>query len=86
MLYIPLFVKTDTRHLVCRPTLLPAAMAHSGALSPAPFKKRNLSRKILKAKTLLVSSLNKEHECMTKNSNELKNKENCRLNFSFEQS
>ena len=36
MLFIPVFVKTDTRHLVCRTTLLPAAMAHSGALSPAP--------------------------------------------------
>ena len=38
MLYIPIFIKTDTRHLVCRPTLLPAAMAHSGALSPAPSR------------------------------------------------
>ena len=36
MLSIPLFVKTDTRHLVCFPTLLPAAMANSGALPPAP--------------------------------------------------
>ena len=36
MLFIALFVKTDTRHLVCRPTHLPAAMAHSGALAPAP--------------------------------------------------
>ena len=27
MLFIPVFVKTDTRHLVCRPSLLPAAMA-----------------------------------------------------------
>ena len=36
MLSIPLFVKTDTRHLVCSPTLLPAAMANSGALPPAP--------------------------------------------------
>ena len=34
MLFIPLFVKTDTRHLVCRPTHLPAAMAHSGTLAP----------------------------------------------------
>ena len=40
MLFISLFVKTDTRHLVCRPTLLPAAMAHSGALSPAPSRLR----------------------------------------------
>ena len=40
MLFIPLFVKTDTRHLVCRPTHLPAAMAHSGALSPAPSRLR----------------------------------------------
>ena len=31
MLFIALFVKTDTRHLVCRPTHLLAAMAHSGA-------------------------------------------------------
>ena len=36
MLFIALFVKTDTRHLVCPPTNLPAAMAHSGALAPAP--------------------------------------------------
>ena len=40
MLSINLFVKTETRHLVCRPTLLPAAMAHSGALSPAPSRLR----------------------------------------------
>ena len=40
MLSIPLFIKTDTRHLVCRPTLLPAAMAHSGVLSPAPSRLR----------------------------------------------
>ena len=40
MLFIPLFVKTDTRHLVCRPTHLPAAMAHSGALAPAPSRLR----------------------------------------------
>ena len=38
MLFIPVFAKTDTRHLFCRPTLLPAAMAHSGALSPAPSR------------------------------------------------
>ena len=35
MLFIPVFAKTDTRHLVCLPTHLPAAMAHSSALSPA---------------------------------------------------
>ena len=40
MLFIPLFVKTDTRHLVCLPTHLRAAMAHSGALSPAPSRLR----------------------------------------------
>ena len=38
MLFIPVFAKTDTRHLFCRPTLLPAAMADSGALSPAPSR------------------------------------------------
>ena len=36
MLFIPLFIKPDTRNLVCRPTHLPAAMAHSGTLAPAP--------------------------------------------------
>ena len=40
MLFIALFVKTDTRHLVCPPTNLPAAMAHSGALAPAPSRLR----------------------------------------------
>ena len=40
MLFIALLVKTDTRHLVCRPTHLPAAMAHSGALAPAPSRLR----------------------------------------------
>ena len=40
MLFIALFVKTYTRHLVCRPTHLPAAMAYSGALAPAPFRLR----------------------------------------------
>ena len=38
MLFIPVFAKTDTRNTVCRPTLLPAAMAHSGALSPVPSR------------------------------------------------
>ena len=38
MLFIPLFVKPDTRNLVCRPTHLPAAMAYSGALAPAPSR------------------------------------------------
>ena len=33
MLFIALFVKTETRHPVCRPTHLPAAMAPSGALA-----------------------------------------------------
>ena len=37
MLFIPLFVKTDTRHLVCRPTHLPAAMGLSDAFSSGPF-------------------------------------------------
>ena len=40
MLFIALFVKTDTRHLVCRLTHLLAAMAHSGALAPAPSRLR----------------------------------------------
>ena len=40
MLFIALFVKTDSRHLVCRPTHLPAAMAFSGALAPAPSRLR----------------------------------------------
>ena len=40
MLSIPLFIKTDTRHLICRSTLLPAAMAHSGALSHASSRLR----------------------------------------------
>ena len=40
MLFIPLFVKTDTRHPVCRPNHLPAAMEHSGALFPSPFRLR----------------------------------------------
>ena len=38
MLFIALFVTTDTRHLVCPPTHLPEAMAHSGALAPAPSR------------------------------------------------
>ena len=33
MQFIPLFVKTDTTHL-------PAAMVHSGASAPAPFRLR----------------------------------------------
>ena len=40
ILFIALFFKTDTRHLVCRPTHLPVAMAHSGALPPAPSSLR----------------------------------------------
>ena len=40
MLFIALFVKTDSRHLVCRPTHLPAAMAHPGTLAPAPSRLR----------------------------------------------
>ena len=37
MLFISLFVKTDTRHLICRPTHLPAAMGLSHAFSSGPF-------------------------------------------------
>lgn len=40
MLFIPLFVKSYTRHLVCPPIHLPAAMAHSDALAPAPSRLR----------------------------------------------
>ena len=43
MLFIAVFVKTDTRRLVCPPTHLPAAMAHSGALAPAPSRLRGAS-------------------------------------------
>ena len=38
MLFIPLFVKTDTRHLVCRATHLPVAMALFGAFSSRSFR------------------------------------------------
>ena len=39
LVFIGLFDKTDTIHLaVCRPTHFPAAMAHSGALAPAPSR------------------------------------------------
>ena len=37
MLFIRLFVKTDTRHLVCRPTHLPAAVGLSDAFNSGPF-------------------------------------------------
>ena len=40
MLFIALSVKTESRHVVCRPTHLPAAMAHSGILAPAPSRLR----------------------------------------------
>ena len=40
MLFIGLFIKTDTRNLVCRPTHFPAAMGHSGDLAPAPSRLR----------------------------------------------
>ena len=40
MLFIDSLRQTDTRHLVCRPTHLPAAMAHTGALAPAPSRLR----------------------------------------------